>query len=216
MKRKLISMLLALCVIMSCFAVSGISVSAATANDDTAAGTITVYFTDALNWGSANVYYWNNGPAWPGTAMTVKETNSYGQKVYRATIPANVEGIIFNSNGNQTVDIKTNIYNGSQWYTVNQKNGNNYMVNYVSGSGTPATQETTAPATQATTTPATGEDTSKHMYVSLGAMPATNQYGCWTWNDGEEGVFAYVQKFQYAGMIYIRRKSPQTLRLSVL
>ena len=190
MARKLISMVLALCMIMSCFALSGISASAATATDTAAAGdTITVYFTDALNWGTANVYYWNDGPAWPGTAMTVKETNDYGQKVYQATIPASAEGLIFNGNGNQTVDITTNILNGSQWYTLDQKEGNNYKVGYVEGSGSSSTQEPTE-----TTAP---QDTSKHMYVSLGAMPATNQYGCWTWNDGEDGVFAYVQKFQY-------------------
>ena len=136
MTRKIISMVLALCMIMSCFAISGISASAATATDTAAAGdTITVYFTDALNWGTANVYYWNDGPAWPGTAMTYKETNDYGQKVYQATIPAAAEGVIFNGNGNQTVDIKTNILNGSQWYTLDEKDGSNYKVGYVEGSG---------------------------------------------------------------------------------
>ncbi len=34
------------------------------------AETITVYFTDALNWGEAKVYYWPNGGEFPGTAMT--------------------------------------------------------------------------------------------------------------------------------------------------
>ena len=43
--------------------------------------TITVYFTDALNWGEANVYYWQNGPEWPGTAMTKCMVNDYSQQV---------------------------------------------------------------------------------------------------------------------------------------
>ena len=124
------------------------SVQPTTKGDETTttvkpSGTITVLFTDALNWGAANVYYWDNGPAWPGTAMTFKETNDYGQKVYQATIPANAEGLIFNGNGNQTVDIKTNILNGSQWYTVDEKEGNNYKVGYVEGSGSGSVQPTT-------------------------------------------------------------------------
>ena len=71
MTRKLISIVLAMCMIMSCFALSGISASAATATDSTASAgdTITVKFTDALNWGSVKVYYWGttSDPAWPGT-----------------------------------------------------------------------------------------------------------------------------------------------------
>ena len=100
-----------------------------TPDDDT----VTVYFTDALNWGSANIYYWNNGPAWPGTAMTVHETNTYGQTVYKATVPATVTGIIFNGGGKQTVDITSDITDGAQWYTTGEMDGSKYKVSLVGG-----------------------------------------------------------------------------------
>ena len=86
-----------------------------------------VYFTDALGWGDIHVYYWNNGPEWPGAAMTELYTNEYGQKVYCYELPADVEGIIFNGNGNQTVDI-TDEPIGKAYYTKDEKNGNNYTV----------------------------------------------------------------------------------------
>ncbi len=94
--------------------------------------TITVKFTDALNWGAANVYYWDNGAEWPGTAMEKAEVNDYGQQVYTAEVPADVKGIIFNGNGNQTVDITEGIADGAQWYTTGEKEGDNYKVNLVS------------------------------------------------------------------------------------
>ena len=86
-----------------------------------------VYFTDALGWGDIHVYYWNNGPEWPGAAMTELYTNEYGQKVYCYELPDDVEGIIFNGNGNQTVDI-TDEPIGKAYYTTDEKNGNNYTV----------------------------------------------------------------------------------------
>ena len=86
-----------------------------------------VYFTDALGWGDIHVYYWNNGPEWPGAAMTELYTNEYGQKVYYCELPADVEGIIFNGNGNQTVDIKDEPI-GKAYYTKDEKEGNNYTV----------------------------------------------------------------------------------------
>ena len=98
---------------------------------------ITVYFTRPNDWNSnnkVNIYYWNNGAKWPGTEMTYDGNNSFGQRVYKATIPANTEGIIFNDGSNQTVDITSNIKDGSQWYT-DGKDGDKYKVKYVDGSG---------------------------------------------------------------------------------
>ena len=74
-----------------------------------------VYFTDALGWGDIHVYYWNNGPEWPGVAMTELYTNEYGQKVYYCELPDNVEGVIFHGNGNQTGDINEPL--GKAYYT---------------------------------------------------------------------------------------------------
>jgi len=74
-----------------------------------------VYFTDALGWGDIHVYYWNDGPEWPGVAMTELYTNEYGQKVYYCELPDDVEGVIFNGNGNQTGDIFEPL--GKAYYT---------------------------------------------------------------------------------------------------
>lgn len=85
-----------------------------------------VYFTDALGWGDIQVYYWPNGPEWPGAAMTELYTNELGQKVYCYKLPADIEGVIFNGNGNQTGDINEPI--GKAYYTKDEKVGNNYTV----------------------------------------------------------------------------------------
>ena len=107
------------------------SVKSVTAKRKTTTGNFTVYFTDAENYGDVHVYYWNDGPAWPGTPMTEVGTNDYNQKIYRAEIPATAVGIIFNGNGRQTVDITTNIADGSWWYTTDQLDGGKNKVGYV-------------------------------------------------------------------------------------
>ena len=107
------------------------SVKSVTAKRKITTGNIMVYFTDAQNYGDVNVYYWNDGGEWPGTAMTYVETNEYSQKIYRAEIPATAVGIIFNGNGNQTVDITENIADGSWWYTTDELEGANNKVGYV-------------------------------------------------------------------------------------
>ena len=107
------------------------SVKSVTAKRKITTGNIMVYFTDAENYGDVNVYYWNDGPAWPGTAMTEVGTNDYNQKIYRAEIPATAVGIIFNGNGRQTVDINTDIADGSWWYTTDQLDGWKNKVGYV-------------------------------------------------------------------------------------
>ena len=107
------------------------SVKSVTAKRKITTGNIMVYFTDAQNYGDVNVYYWNEGPAWPGTPMTEVGTNEYNQKIYRAEIPATAVGIIFNGNGRQTVDINTDIADGSWWYTTDQLDGWKNKVGYV-------------------------------------------------------------------------------------
>ena len=108
------------------------SVKSVTAKRKTATGNITVYFTDSKNWGDVKVYYWDGGPDWPGTPMTYVKFNEYSQKIYRAEIPATVNGIIFNGNGKQTADITTNIADGSWWYATDNVNGlSQYEAGYV-------------------------------------------------------------------------------------
>ena len=96
---------------------------------DTPAEPITVYFTDAQNYGDVNVYYWPNGGDWPGHAMTWVKKNEYNQDVYKAEIPASCTGVIFNGNGRQTVDITENIVDGAWWFSKEGIDGSGH--NYV-------------------------------------------------------------------------------------
>ena len=91
--------------------------------------TYTLTFTRPNSGWSETVYcyYWSNSnssmTSWPGKKMTYSTTNSYGQKLYTVTVPANINYIIFSdSNGVQTVDIP---FNGSatRYYTTSTTNG---------------------------------------------------------------------------------------------
>jgi hypothetical protein len=76
-----------------------------------------------------------------------QEDNGFGQKVYKATVPASAAGIVFNGGGKQTVDIKSDIKDGAQWYPINEKdNQGHYKVELAGGEqATTEAQETTTP-----------------------------------------------------------------------
>ena len=98
------------------------------------AGDITVYFTDAQGFGNVYVYYWDKDGYdndWPGKAMTLVGYNDFGENIYKAEIPAEVKGIIFNGNGRQTVDITEGIVDGALWYTNGVQTNGRYNVGYV-------------------------------------------------------------------------------------
>ena len=103
------------------------------ATDPTSAGN-TIKFTDSLNWGKVNAYFFNGGEtcgsAWPGSAMTKYETTFEGKGNYTIDIPSGATSVVFNNgNGAQTVDLavtgvtgyyldgsQTNgKYNGTAW-----------------------------------------------------------------------------------------------------
>ena len=88
-----------------------------------------VIFTDALNWGSANVHYWGGSTSteWPGIAMTEIGTNEFGQKQFKAIIPTDATGIIFNNGSSQTVDI-TYSANTEGYYSINEQDNGKYKV----------------------------------------------------------------------------------------
>ena len=151
--------------------------------------TITVYFTDALGWGNANIFYWDNGGDWPGNPMTVsEEDNGFGQKVYKAEIPSDAKGIVFNdgaaTNAKQTVDITTDIADGAQWYTIDEKDGQGHYKVVLVGSeeGTTAAPEGTTAAPEGTT--AAPEGTT--------AAPATTNTVKFTNNKGWSKVYLYA------------------------
>ena len=98
------------------------------AENAAAAGTITIYVQNSLNWEAMNLYSWNGSTeffgAWPGRGMTACEKNSgwYSAK-YQITAPTN---IIFNNNnnGSQTKDIE-NVVAGTYWVTLTLVEGEN-------------------------------------------------------------------------------------------
>lgn len=136
MAKKLIALMLA---VMLVFSLMSLVYAVEKPGAATAADTITVYFEDSLSWGNINVYYWPNGGDWPGKPATLTtekyETPIRGTKsatdVYSAQIPADVEGIIFNGNGNRTVDITEDIADGAKWAPTGEKDGNNFKVKMV-------------------------------------------------------------------------------------
>ena len=106
--KRLVSLLLAVIMVMSVFAIVPV-----TAN---AADTTTVYFQNNWMWTDVNVYYWFNGGAqnngaWPGQPAQ-KFGNDGTYDIYSVTLPTGVEGVIFNgfdggiNAQNQTPDIK--------------------------------------------------------------------------------------------------------------
>lgn len=70
----------------------------------------TVYFTNSRGWsGDIYCYYWSNENAhmlsWPGEKMTYDRTNSSNQKIYKFTVPTDIDYLMFNNNDSQTVKI---------------------------------------------------------------------------------------------------------------
>lgn len=90
-------------------------------------GVLDIYFTDIGNvmrantmnpnmyqfgsqYGKKNAGGKNELKPWAGFYMSSAGTNSNGENVYHMIVPADTEGIVFNGNGNQTVDILLNDY----------------------------------------------------------------------------------------------------------
>ncbi len=69
-----------------------------------------VYFTNSHKWGgTVSCYYWSDSnksmTSWPGKAMTLSETNQYGESIYTFDVPSGATYVIFTNGSSQTVDI---------------------------------------------------------------------------------------------------------------
>ena len=120
--KKSFSLVLALTIMLSVCAVSGINVSKVSAAESK-----TLYYMNTGGWGSVYAYTWTMVSDkdtkytgnWPGTAMD--KVQNVKQNVYKITVDANAENIIFNSgNGAQTgtIEIPSSsnmIYNNGSW-----------------------------------------------------------------------------------------------------
>ena len=179
MTRKLISIVLVVCMIMSCFAITGMSVSAAT--EPEATGAAQFKFTDALNWGDIRVYAWDASQnaitaAWPGDSGVQGQQNDYGQTVYTVDVPANAAGVIVNGAGGskQTANITNFAPAGGGYYVDASRTEQNEfgMTVYTAipwGGETPTV--TPATTTAVTTTKATsGGNTSATSFLFTDAM----------------------------------------------
>ena len=75
-----------------------------------AGGSKTLYFKNTEGWSNAYAYGYdvNYDPVlgdWPGTAMTLAYTDSFGKDVYSITVPESAVGVCFTDNGDEeTVD----------------------------------------------------------------------------------------------------------------
>ena len=97
---------------------------------------ITIYFTNNYRWSNTiYAYAWNSESgkfkkSWPGTAMEVVKTNSYGETIYKINLDKEeFDYIIFNNgNGNQTIDIDiSSAYSGLGYY-INGGSGKSHTV----------------------------------------------------------------------------------------
>lgn len=116
--KKSFSLVLALTIMLSVCAVSGINVSKVSAAESK-----TLYYMNTGGWGNVYAYTWTSSTkysgAWPGTAMS--KLSNVKQNVYKITVDGDAANIIFNNgNGSQTGNItipssSNMIYNNGTW-----------------------------------------------------------------------------------------------------
>ncbi|MBQ0097411.1 MAG: CotH kinase family protein [Oscillospiraceae bacterium] len=72
--------------------------------------TMRVYFTYPEGWNNLKVHYWGptTSTTYPGVGVTWYKKNDFNQDVFYADIPADSDGVLFNSDGMDTVNITKN------------------------------------------------------------------------------------------------------------
>ena len=116
--KKSFSLVLALTIMLSVCAVSGINVSKVSAAESK-----TLYYMNTGGWGNVYAYTWTSSTKysgdWPGTSMD--KLSNVKHNVYKITVDAGAENIIFSDgNGAQTGEItipssSNMIYNNGSW-----------------------------------------------------------------------------------------------------
>ncbi len=100
--HKIISLLLAVITTLSCLTTGAITVHA----DEFA----TITIANSLNWENIYIYTWTNDPitspngGWPGERLSKSYTNEYGEDVYVATVPADIDGFVISGGGYNGID----------------------------------------------------------------------------------------------------------------
>ena len=179
MTKKLISIVLAVCMLFSIFAIAGVSVQAA--EDDTTSTTVYLQpgvWTQDGAWFAA--YFFENGKQ----DTTVKMTAVEGK--YMAAVPTGYTNVIFvRMNPNyQSFDWEGK-WNQTADLTV-QPLGTYTITDWETGEwSAPAQPGTTA----AGTTAAQETSAAKVVHVDVIAPGLSGAWRIWTWNDNEDGIW---------------------------
>ncbi|MCH5298433.1 MAG: starch-binding protein [Ruminococcus sp.] len=202
---KVLGLFLAVVMVLSCCAVAGLSVSAATGD--------VVYFDNSVtHFSTVNCYMWydgteNNNGSWPGKPMT----NVSGD-IWAYNIDGDYDKIIFNDGGTQSDDLN---YPGNGQIAKPNGNGNKFGVSWSAYSG-----DTTLPTSA--TTPTSGGSSSGGSSSGSYSIYCQNDAGwssvyCYMWNSGTDtngswpgvpmtslgdGVWEYNYSKQYANVIF--------------
>ncbi len=127
MKKRILSILLAICMVVGLLPGTALTASAAES-----AGEMTIYFQNNWLWTDVCIYYWGSAgsnPDWPGNAMEyVGNDGKYD--IYKATVPTDVTGIVVggikndgSGNLDKTPDITSGWYDGiCYWMLWNDRN----------------------------------------------------------------------------------------------
>lgn len=178
-KIKLISLILAVILVVSCVAVAGVSVSAATSSN----GEVVYFDNSVTNWSTVYCHAWsgtgNNG-GWPGAPMTNIEGD-----IWACTLNGSYDKVIFDAGNNQPQSGDLD-YPGPGKVGKPTSNNDKFQVSWSDYSGsatvpTPATQATQNTQGQTSTTPV----------ASAGSVYCQNDAGwstvyCYMWNSKED------------------------------
>ena len=207
--KKLLSALLALCMVISMVTVAAVSVGAAEVGAGAATGasarTIYVGVVDYLNLNANNyqVHYWGgsndaNDVTLTATGKTVQQAvgSAYWSNqpkpfnMYTASIPADATGF--------------KVHNGDTWFGEDGNTAQNNTAYVFEYGGKHNAYYTTTQEQEEPTQPATDapEQRPYTMYVDLTDVlgeGGSNWYA-WTWQDGKEGEWVNIEKFGYVSV----------------
>ena len=195
--KKLLSILLAVCMVVSMLTVAAVSVGAAgSSGTKTITGGVIEYLMNEMSTGY-KVHYWGGADGAKDADLTATgktEKRSVGSAywngaeqnfvMFTATVPADFSGY--------------KVHNGDRWFGEDGKPDKTtaYIFNY---SGDKALYEESAePVTEATQASTSAVVFENHFYVDFTqVLPNKGTWYAWTWNNGSNGEWRQVERFGY-------------------
>lgn len=214
-KIKLISIVLAVMIAISCVLVTGVTANAATS----ASGDVVYFDNSVTNWSKVNCYMWTDGAGnnggWPGVAMTNVSGN-----IWSYNVSGSFDKVIFNDGSSQSADLT---YGGNNMVAKPDSNSGKFNVSWIPYDGpTQPTQATQATqATQSTTSGGSTTGSSIYLQNTAGWSNPT----IYMWNSENDknagwpgaamtslgdGVYEYVMTKNYANVIFSNNGGSQT------